>query len=94
MSLPEPTAVKVNACEVSTTTGPSAPVIEAETTGTPPEPITTVTKSDDLRPRESVASTRNCTVTFAAGAVKLNAAAFVVAAASTDGDGPDACDHE
>ncbi|CAB5029215.1 unannotated protein [freshwater metagenome] len=94
MPLPEPTAVKANACEVSTTTGPSAPVIEADTTGVPPEPITTVTKSDDFRPRESVASTRSCTVTFAAGAVKLNAAVFVVAAAITDGVGPDACDQE
>jgi hypothetical protein len=50
-------------------------------------------KSVDFTPRESVASTRNVTVTFAAGAVKLNVAALVVAEAMTDGVGPEACDH-
>ena len=83
----------MNACEVSTTTGPSAPVIEADTTGAPPEPMVTVMKSVAFTPRESVASTRKVTVTFVAGAVKLNAAALVVAEAITEGVGPEACDQ-
>ena len=83
----------MTACEVSTTRGPSTPVIVADTTGVPPEPMVTVMKSVAFAPRESVASTRNVTVVFVAGAVKLNVAVFVVADAITEGVGPEACDH-
>jgi hypothetical protein len=50
-------------------------------------------KSVAFTPRESVASTRKVTVTFVAGAVKLNAAVLAVAEAITEGVGPEACDH-
>ena len=52
--------------------------------------MVTVMKSVAFAPRESVASTRKVTVTFVAGAVKLNVAALVVAEAITEGVGPEA----
>ena len=90
---PAPVAFSVKLLAVSTTIGPSPSVMLAETVGVPPVPTVTVTVSVALRPRESVAVTRNDSVVFAAGAVNVTVAAFVVAEARTDGDGPAACVH-
>ena len=65
----------------------------ADTAGVPPVPTTIDTVSVAFWPRESVAVTRSDSVTFADGAVNVSVAAFVVALASTDGDGPAACVH-